>query len=311
MENIGGSNGRLGNIGDSDLFWVGFGMFKIGDFSKLGQVSTRMLRHYDKLGLLVPNHIDEWTGYRYYTVEQLAQLHRIIALKDLGLSLQQISDLMQGDEKISIEQLRGMLVLKQAEVEQELLASQSRLDNISARLQQIEDQERPFSYEVIIKSVPAQMIASIRQTIPHLSEMHFYCESLYEQLYQGLAKHNIQPQSPEIAMYHQEEYSEEDVDIEMSVAVDLSYDDHEPIENNIHFRQLPAQEQVAALIHKGPFNHAPQAALALLTWVGTHDYAPVPPLRELRLSGRAHQAGALQTEPVLEFQLPIQKLLAE
>jgi DNA-binding transcriptional MerR regulator len=286
-------------------------MFKIGDFSKLGQVSTRMLRHYDKMGLLVPNYTDEWTGYRYYTVDQLAQLHRIIALKDLGLSLQQISDLIQDDEMISVEQLQGMLLLKQAEVEQELRDTQTRLDHISTRLQQIEAQERPFPYEVIIKSVPAQTVASIRQTIPHLAEMNVYCESLYERLYQSLAKHQIKPQSPEIALYHQEEYSEEDVDIEMSVAVDLRYDGHAPIENNVHFRQLPAQEQVAALIYKGPFNQASQAALALLTWVGTHDYAPVPPLRELRLSGRAHQAGALQTAPVLEFQLPIQKLRTE
>ena len=69
-------------------------MFKIGEFSKLGQVSTRMLRHYDKLGLLVPDQIDEWTGYRYYTIQQLPRLHRIIALKDMGLSLQQITDLL-------------------------------------------------------------------------------------------------------------------------------------------------------------------------------------------------------------------------
>jgi DNA-binding transcriptional MerR regulator len=286
-------------------------MFKIGDFSKLGQVSTRMLRHYDKMGLLVPNHIDEWTGYRYYTVEQLAQLHRIIALKDLGLSLQQISDLMQGEEMISVERLQGMLLLKQAEVAQELRDTQTRLDNISTRLQQIEAQERPFPYEVIIKSVPAQVVASIRQTIPHLSEMNVYCESLYEQLYQGLAQHNIQPQSPEIALYHQEEYSEFDVDIEMSVAVEPDCEGHEPLENNIHFRQLPAQEQVASLIYKGPFNQASQVALALLTWVGTHNYGPMPPLRELRLSGRAHQEGTLQTEPVLEFQLPVQKLLKQ
>ena len=103
-------------------------MFKIGDFSKLGQVSTRMLRHYDKLGLLVPNHIDEWTGYRYYTVEQLAQLHRIIALKELGLSLQQIADLQANDKPLSVEQLQGMLLLKQAETEQELAEKQTRSD---------------------------------------------------------------------------------------------------------------------------------------------------------------------------------------
>ena len=57
-------------------------MFKIGDFSKLGQVSVRMLRHYDQLGLLKPGQIDKFTGYRYYAVEQLVRLNRILFFKD-------------------------------------------------------------------------------------------------------------------------------------------------------------------------------------------------------------------------------------
>ena len=61
-------------------------MFRIGEFSKLGQVSTRMLRHYDQLGLLKPSDTDQFTSYRYYTIEQLARLNRIIALKGLGFS---------------------------------------------------------------------------------------------------------------------------------------------------------------------------------------------------------------------------------
>ncbi len=60
-------------------------MFKIGDFSKLGQVSVRMLRHYDQLGLLKPDHIDTFTGYRYYAVEQLVRLNRILFFKDFGI----------------------------------------------------------------------------------------------------------------------------------------------------------------------------------------------------------------------------------
>ncbi len=279
-------------------------MFKIGDFSKLGQVSTRMLRHYDKLGLLVPEHIDEWTGYRYYTIDQLAQLHRIIALKDLGLTLQQIGELLQEDEPVSVEQLKGMLLLKQAELEQALIAQQTRLDHIGARLQQLEQQKRPFPYEVIIKSVPTQTIASIRKKVPHLSEMGHYCELLYQQLYTGLKEHQIEPQQPEIALYHAQEYSEVDIDVEMSVLVADKYQTHQPLNEQIQFRELSAQKEVAALIYKGPFRGASEAALALLTWVGTHNYLPTPPLRELRLSGPAHKKGTVQESPTLEIQLP-------
>ena len=80
-------------------------MFKIGEFSKLGQVSTRMLRHYDKLGLLTPSETDPWTGYRYYTIDQLSRLHRIIALKELGLSLPQIAALFESETPLPVEEL--------------------------------------------------------------------------------------------------------------------------------------------------------------------------------------------------------------
>jgi DNA-binding transcriptional MerR regulator len=87
-------------------------MLKIGDFSRLGQVTVKTLHHYDDLGLLHPAHIDASTSYRYYTLEQLPRLHRIMALKELGLFLEQIGLLL--DKELSTEQIRGMLSLKQA-----------------------------------------------------------------------------------------------------------------------------------------------------------------------------------------------------
>ncbi len=284
-------------------------MFKIGDFSKLGQVSTRMLRHYDKLGLLVPNHVDQWTGYRFYTIEQLAQLHRIIALKELGLSLGQISDLLKEDE-ISTERLRGMLILKQSEIALDIQASQNRLAHVEARLQQIEQQGQPIPYEVVVKPVAAQIIASIRQIVP-FGEMDEYCDSMHRQLYQGLREHNIEPLQPEIAMYHNKEYSEIELETEMAVLVDPKYLNHPVINGEIAFRELPARDLMAALVYKGPFDKLSSAILALLAWVGVNGYAPSPPLRELRLSGPAHIDGKEDPAPVLELQIPIQKIALE
>ncbi len=108
-------------------------MFKIGDFSKLAQVSTRMLRHYDQLGLLTPGQVDQWTGYRYYTIDQLPRLHRLIALKELGFSLEQVSQLLQSGE-LSTEQMRGMLRLRQMELQRERAENQRRLVEVEARL---------------------------------------------------------------------------------------------------------------------------------------------------------------------------------
>ena len=107
-------------------------MLKIGDFSQLAQVSVRALRIYDEMGLLKPVHVDRFSGYRYYEAEQLPRLNRIIALKDLGLTLDQIAQLLKDD--LSAEQLRGMLMMKQADLEQELKEGKSRLMRVAARL---------------------------------------------------------------------------------------------------------------------------------------------------------------------------------
>ena len=65
-------------------------MFKIGEFSKLSQVSIRMLRHYDKIDLLVPEKTDKFTGYRYYSSDQIEDLNLILKLKKVGFSLEEI-----------------------------------------------------------------------------------------------------------------------------------------------------------------------------------------------------------------------------
>jgi DNA-binding transcriptional MerR regulator len=109
-------------------------MFKIGEFSRLGQVSTRMLRHYDQLGLLKPSQTDKFTGYRYYTIDQLARLNRIIALKELGIPLEQIAQLLGRAGALSAEKLRGMLIMRQAEIARELTAKQAQLAAVEARL---------------------------------------------------------------------------------------------------------------------------------------------------------------------------------
>ena len=91
-------------------------MIRIGDFSKLSRVSVKTLRFYDEMGLLRPVEVDRFTGYRYYEFDQLPRLHRILALKDLGFSLEEIGRLLEGD--LTAEQMRGMLKLRQAEIRQ-------------------------------------------------------------------------------------------------------------------------------------------------------------------------------------------------
>jgi DNA-binding transcriptional MerR regulator len=111
-------------------------MFTIGDFARHGRVSVRMLRHYDATGLLRPAHVDPATGYRYYTAAQLARLNRVIALKDLGFTLQQVRAIL--DEKVTIGELRAMLRLRRADLEAAITAAAARLAQVEARLRSIE-----------------------------------------------------------------------------------------------------------------------------------------------------------------------------
>jgi len=132
-------------------------MLKIGDFSRLSQVSVKTLRYYDEVALLKPTQVDEVSGYRHYSVAQLGQLHRILALRDLGFSLDQIGYVLEAD--LSIEELRGMLRLRRAEQQQRLLKEQERLDRVEALLQLIHQENTVNTDAVITKDTAAQRFA--------------------------------------------------------------------------------------------------------------------------------------------------------
>lgn len=133
-------------------------MFTIGDFAAHGRVSVRMLRHYDAIGLLRPAHVDPTTGYRHYRAEQLAQLNRLIALKELGFSLEQVRSILH--DRIDAEQLRGMLRLRRAELEAVLAEAAARLAAVEARLRTIES-ENSMPTDIVVKTLPAVRIATV------------------------------------------------------------------------------------------------------------------------------------------------------
>src|ERR1041384_3567530 len=131
-------------------------MFKIGEFSKMVQVPVPTLRYYDQMGLLKPVEVDRFTGYRYYSASQLPRLHRILALKGLGFSLEQIAAVL--DEGLSPEEMRGMLRLRQAQIRQQLDEVQSQLVEVEMRLRQIEREETLSTYDVILKQVEPLLV---------------------------------------------------------------------------------------------------------------------------------------------------------
>jgi DNA-binding transcriptional MerR regulator/effector-binding domain-containing protein len=138
-------------------------MFSIGEFARMGTVSIRALRHYDEIGLLRPAQVDPETGYRSYSADQLGQLNRIIALKDLGFSLTQTGKLLGG---ITVDELRGMLTLRRAQLERELDEYTSRLLGVEARLRYIEGEDAMPADDIMVKKVPEMGVVAIGASAP-------------------------------------------------------------------------------------------------------------------------------------------------
>ena len=198
-----------------------------------------MLRHYDKIGLLKPAHIDPFTGYRAYTADQLPRLNRILALKDLGLSLQQIGRLL--NDNISASEIRGMLTMKKAEIEQTLHNEINRLRHVGMRLSQIEQEGQLWEHDIIIKSIPTQPILSIREIG---TSTHF--QTLFAEMQKALPMGQT-PYEQVIFIMHSDSFEEEAMDLEIGYL--LPHANHTPFtlspEHSLTVRQLPGAETVA------------------------------------------------------------------
>jgi DNA-binding transcriptional MerR regulator len=279
-------------------------VFRIGDFSQLGQVSVRTLRHYDDLGLLKPAEVDPLTDYRSYTIEQLPRLNRIVALKDMGFSLKEIHGFLEQD--VSLGDLRGLLEHKQAELTAQLEAEQARLRRLRARLEQIALEDAPLGFDVTLKGVPATTVFSKRYAVPDLEEMDRYCTLFYEELYTVLNVQKLVPIAPEFTLFHTREYVTKNVDVE--VAVVLSSGDlarlELPDDDSFTVRRLQGSKTAASVVFEGYFHELGGAARALLLWTGMNGYESVGAAREIHLSGPIVETG--KDEPVvIELQVPV------
>ena len=138
-------------------------MFRIGGFSKLSRVSVKALRFYDEVGLLKPTYVDRDTGYRYYSAALLPRLNRILAFKELGLSLGEIGHLLEGD--LPADRVRELLQNRRAELARRIEREQAQLAEVESWLAQIEQAGRVPDYEIIVKQVAPRLVASVRDTL--------------------------------------------------------------------------------------------------------------------------------------------------
>ncbi len=272
-------------------------MLRISDFAQLSRVSSKALRLYDRMGLLKPIQVDPETGYRYYSATQLPRLNRILVFKELGFSLEQIAQLL--DENIAPDVIRGMLRLKQAEIQQRLLDDQSRLQRVEFRLQELEEGKMP-NYEVVIKPIEAQLVAAAMGVIPNYEDCGPIIQRLFDQTYGYVAQQGIKPFGPGIAVYHDTKLRDRGIPMEAALPIEkpISGSDH------IWVYELPAYETVASVVHPGPFATLGQAYNAILEWIEKNGYRITGSTREVYLQ---YERGGDQSQYVTEVQVPIEK----
>ena len=283
-------------------------MFRIGEFSRLSRVSVRMLRYYDQRGLLKPSQTDRLTSYRYYTADQLARLNRILALQDLGFSLEQIGSLL--DEDLPGEELRGMLKLKRAEIQQGIASEQDRLARLEARLQQLDETGQKSPYDVIVRAVGPQLVAMQRE----LASTDDRIQYMFHEVESHVAQHEgARADKPPFTIYHDPEYRERDIDAEVAVPLRFAI----PGGETVQVRELAGLPCAACVVHNGSYATLYQAYNALLGWMETSGYSIAGPIREVYLRYAADGLGfvlpptyvsAHAQDYVTELQLPIDKL---
>jgi DNA-binding transcriptional MerR regulator len=268
-------------------------VFKIGEFSALTRISVKTLRYYDETGLLRPAHIDQSTGYRYYSAQQLPRLHRILALKDLGFSLEQIRQALSSH--ITPQELRGMVTLRRAEQETRVREEQERLSRLEALIKFIK-QESLMSADVVIKEAGPQWIVSVREVIANYPAIGALYPKVVSQVGDpaelGLS----------IAIWHDTEFKERDVDGEAGFFLKQPLAAH----GTANMYELAAAT-VASYMHHGPFNRLPEAYQNILRWVEENHYRLAGTFRELY-----HYISQPVTQDnesyVTEIQVPVERV---
>ena len=253
-------------------------MFTIGDFARYGRVSVRMLRHYDATGLLRPARVDPASGYRSYEAGQLARLNRILALKDLGFTLEQVRVIL--DEQVSAEQLRGMLRLRRAELQGQIAADASRLAQVEARLRLIEMEGAMPADDIQVKPIAAVRVAELTATAASLEPVSItpVIRPLYQELGDRLGRAGLTPAGPAIAWY-EDAPDGEGVIVHATLPVNA-----DPAAGaDFAIRDLPAVGRAATIVHRGSMGNVLTTIQTLARWVDANGYRSAGYPRELYL----------------------------
>ena len=248
---------------------------KIGEFSQLMQVTVKTLRHYEQKGLLLPDEVDEWTGYRYYSIDQMQKLQAIRDLQRLGFSLDEIKDMFEDNSHIpSIRQLTEKIKETEAQLKQ-LITRRNRLLDWRNTRKEMKTMEK-FS----IQSLPEIIVASHREVLPDYAAIGSMCVEIIAPEMQRLGC-KCPPPGYCFTVEHDREYKPTDVDIEYCEQVEEMGEDSAIIQ----FKRLPAVPKALCMKHVGPYDRFHESYVEAFRYIEEHGYKPVGQFRTCYVDG--------------------------
>lgn len=264
--------------------------YRIGVFAQMNRITIKTLRHYDEIGLLKPEFVDDTNGYRYYTSKQLPLLHQIIALKEIGFSLEEIHDILQGEN----EQL--YLQKKKHQLLKEISHLTDRIARIESYLMKEDTRE---SSHIIMKPLPAVNIAYMSVKLSGYAQLFDFMPAMGVEM----EKAGYECVEPDycFTVYRDEGYKENDVHVEICQAVVEKKQSH----GDLKFKQLPPVEMAACVLHKGPYETLPRSYEAIVRYIEENGYEIIGYQRESYIDGIWNKDDPSQW--LTEIQFPVRK----
>lgn len=263
-------------------------MLSIGAFAQIGQVTHRMLRHWDTAGLLVPAHVDEFSGYRSYDPSQLERVHRIVALRQLGFGLDDISSIL--DRGVDAERIASLLRIRRAEVEQEHRVAAGRLVDVERRLHLIEKEKQMSQIETVEKPLPAVRLAALCTTVADQSAVADFVGPSFDAIAEIIGDDSSL--ATPIAQY-------EMLDDGLRVIVGYAYGGAS--RSGFEIIELQAAEAAVCGIHLGSMEHISESWQAIHAEIIARGLAPAGACRELYVRAETED----QSDWVTELQQPV------
>ncbi|MCB6342320.1 MerR family transcriptional regulator [Enterocloster lavalensis] len=231
-------------------------MFRIGEFSRLTQVTVRMLRYYDETGLLRPARVDPRTGYRLYETRQIPRLNQIIYLRDSGFNVAEIAAALDAEEK---GLLAKQLDRKSAEIGAEIEACREKLRKLETARRALLNGGGGIHFDISVKPVAECLALSLRRTIPD-----YYGEGLLWKELAGFAgQRRIALTGEPFSIYHDPDYREKQVDVELCVPIKESVADRD----GFTCRTVEAVPFMASTMVCGDFPNIAGAFQAFARWL--------------------------------------------